>query len=374
MIRIEIDKNNRDFRNFHVNKIFKTIKQLLAYELYNFPKAQEYNILLWVYFNLFKILMSSTSELRGIIQEYNSELEHNMPLIKLTIADYKNKKYINHEDLKKICIENSLEGSLSTKQKCITLIENHLDLNTHKSISIIKKMKTKILNKILEKIFLNFYSSTWDNPKKIKNYDRYDFVAKHRLKTCPYCNMGYILIGKDKNKKKGLRPDIDHFFPKSIYPYLAMSFYNLIPSCVVCNRTKGSKDTFKDELLSPYEIDNNAVKFTYRPSKVNFNQVQKRHFKFQTFSIEVITNDENSNNYFKLDKLYIQHKDIVQELLIKKTIYTKSYIDELKKNFYFTDDEIYRFLLCNYKENDKFNKRPLSKLIRDISEELGLLK
>ena len=60
------------------------------------------------------------------------------------------------------------------------------------------------------------------------------------------------------------------------------------------------------------------------------------------------------------------------ELLIKKAYYPKSYIEELKK-FDFTEDEIYRYLLCNYKKNEDLHKRPLSKLIKDISEELGIL-
>ncbi len=57
--------------------------------------------------------------------------------------------------------------------------------------------------------------------------------------------------------------------------------------------------------------------------------------------------------------------------LIKKVYYPKSYIDELKK-FKFSEDEIYRYLFCNYKKDEDFHKRPLSKLIKDISEELNL--
>jgi hypothetical protein len=185
--------------------------------------------------------------------------------------------------------------------------------------------------------------------------------------------MGYILISKrDKKKENALRPQIHHFFPKSIYPYLAMSFYNLIPSCKVCNHTKGSKDTYRDELLSPYEIKNNTFQLTYRPRNINFRQIKKRKYNVnKSFEIEFKKIDKHSNKYFKLDKLYEQHKDVVLELLVKRTIYSKSYIAELKKNFHFTDDEIYRFLFCNYKDSAEYNKRPLSKLIKDITDELG---
>jgi hypothetical protein len=71
--------------------------------------------------------------------------------------------------------------------------------------------------------------------------------------------------------------------------------------------------------------------------------------------------------------LYKQHKDIVIDLLMKKAYYPKSYIEELKNNFNFTDDEIYRYLFSNYKQDKDLHKRPLSKLIKDISQELGII-
>ena len=74
----------------------------------------------------------------------------------------------------------------------------------------------------------------------------------------------------------------------------------------------------------------------------------------------------------ELEELYKQHKDIVLESLIKKAYYPESYIKELSK-FGFSKDEIYRYLFLNYNQEDDLHKRPLSKLIKDISQELGLL-
>lgn len=59
-------------------------------------------------------------------------------------------------------------------------------------------------------------------------------------------------------------------------------------------------------------------------------------------------------------------------LLVKKIYYPKSYIKELKR-FGLSEDEIYRYLVCNYKKKEDLHKRPLGKLINDISEELDLL-
>jgi len=57
---------------------------------------------------------------------------------------------------------------------------------------------------------------------------------------------------------------------------------------------------------------------------------------------------------------------------VKKVYYPQSYIEELSK-FGFGQDEIYRYLLCNYRKEEDLHKRPLSKLIKDISEELKLI-
>ncbi len=58
-----------------------------------------------------------------------------------------------------------------------------------------------------------------------------------RVKVCPYCNRMYTTTLFGENK---IRPDFDHFYPKSKYPYLAVSLFNLIPSCSMCNTKKGN--------------------------------------------------------------------------------------------------------------------------------------
>ena len=85
------------------------------------------------------------------------------------------------------------------------------------------------------------------------NYSHYretvlvDVARKLNVKTCPYCNMQYTLYANEmvsgkKAKTDGLtRFQFDHFFDKLHYPMLSMSFYNLIPSCSICNQGKSAK-------------------------------------------------------------------------------------------------------------------------------------
>jgi len=353
MIPIKIDDKNIDFRNLHLEKIERKIKARLLCKKKSYSvELFEYKVLEWIDRRLKDILIGNS--IRIIIQNFNDFIG---TFTNTTISP--NDKTITIEKLKQICKEKNIRGfSGKNRNELITLVNSNIGLSG------------EIFND-LKYIFEDFYKNEWD---KIEDYDRYTFVTKHNLKTCLYCNMGYILISKrDTKKQNGLRPEIDHFFPKSKYPYLAMSFYNLIPSCQICNHTKKDKDTYEDGLLSPYEIDANTFQLTYIPKNINFFQIKKRKYNTnKSFEIKFKKIDKHSNKYFKLDKLYEQHKDIVSELLIKKTIYSKSYIAELKKNFHFTDDEIYRFLFCNYKNSEEYNKRPLSKLIKDISKELNL--
>jgi len=378
MIQIKIDKKNVNFRDLHFDKVHSELEELLKNE--KCTTTFEYEILKWIEDNLEKILLSTTNDLRKVIQNFNLFIDRYNDEVYLTLSNIsleKSKKVlrtISLENLKKVTDYNE-SNNIDNSSKKEIYIKRLMNINSA-TIPIPNEFRFKVLkeriNFKLSKIFIDFYSKEWD---KIKGYDRYTFVSKHNLKTCPYCNMGYILLSKrDENKKNGLRPEIDHFFPKATYPYLAMSFYNLIPSCKVCNHTKSSKDTFVDGLLSPYEINSSTFKLTYTPKNMNFLQIKKRKYNFNSFDIKFKKIDEHSNSYFKLDKLYEQHKDVVLELLIKRTIYSKSYIEELKRNFHFTDDEIYRFLFCNYKESDEFDKRPLSKLIKDITDELGFVR
>ena len=127
------------------------------------------------------------------------------------------------------------------------------------------------------------------------------------------------------------------------------------------------------EWLNPYDIQKNSFRFTYQPNSIDFSIVEKEKYDFDNFEIEIRGSHQNNVELFKLEELYKQHKDIVLELLIKKAYYPQSYKEELEKSFGFTQDEIYRYLFSNYNQDEDLHKRPLSKLVRDISEELGLL-
>lgn len=213
----------------------------------------------------------------------------------------------------------------------------------------------------------------YDSDKK--KYSAYEFVSLINLKTCPYCNRNYIsIIDKKYTHQKKTRPELDHFHPKSIYPFLAVNYYNLIPSCSTCNKLKSDDDSLR--LMNPYDEAIKKIEITYWLNDMKFyNVTSLKDISFESeksITIE-IDNITPSHNYaFQLDNLYQEHRDVVIELILKYINYPKSYIDELSK-FGYSPEEIYRFIFSNYYNDEDLSKKPLSKLIKDIATELTLL-
>ena len=218
--------------------------------------------------------------------------------------------------------------------------------------------------------------------KKYKNfttkkdeYDAYDLAKKLNVNVCPYCNINstYTVIKEDD--KKITRPEFDHFYDKATNPILALSFYNLIPSCHTCNSTlKGSEEFSLKSHLNPYSDSFDEV------AKFNLKiRDSKFYHSVDGFEVKLETEDERATNNiksFELDTLYQNHKDIILELIQKEAIYNESYLDELLTQYEGTlfknREDLQRLISGGYVSDDEIGKRPLSKLIKDISEELGL--
>ena len=206
-----------------------------------------------------------------------------------------------------------------------------------------------------------------------QEFDKFEFIERINIDTCPYCNRNYIYYLSKAGK---IKPQIDHFYPTNIYPFLALTFYNLIPSCQTCNGfgAKEGNDPLLVNLVNPYLIENYNFKFTYKINHINFlNPLYDKN------SVEVRFRHQltGHTNIFKLDKLYQQHSDHVLELVIKSKVeYSSKYRTYLHsyKGLKFNDDEIDRMILGNYSKVDEIHKRPLAKMYQDIGIELGLIK
>ena len=211
---------------------------------------------------------------------------------------------------------------------------------------------------------------------KKKEYDAYDLAKRLNVNVCPYCNINSTYTVVKENDKKIIRPEFDHFYDKAKYPILALSFYNLIPSCHTCNSSlKGIEAFSMQKYLNPYADSLDKVaKFHLQIENSKF------YHSIDGFIIKLETEDERAKNNiecFELNALYQNHKDIVLELIQKNTIYNESYLDELLTQYEGTlfknREDLQRLISGGYVSDDEIGKRPLSKLIKDISQELGLV-
>lgn len=282
-----------------------------------------------------------------------------------------------------ICIKNNLEIILGANPNELKKIIKYFQIKYSYIAKKYEKKESKApIYTIIYNIFVdNGYDTYLSKTETTKEYDAYKLVEKIGIKTCPYCNRSYISFVKNDDKKT--RPQLDHFYPKAIYPFLACSFYNLIPSCSACNHMKSDDDSFKDEkngdLIHPYNVKDSDFTFSYTLNDLKITEIfdtNKKDINFEyeeSIGISLNTKYSQNNEYFQLQEIYQNHIDIVIELILKEINYPKSYIDELIENDFGTEEEIYRFIFSNYLENDKLHQRPLSKLTRDIVKELGIL-
>jgi hypothetical protein len=217
----------------------------------------------------------------------------------------------------------------------------------------------------------------------------YNLFKKLKINTCPYCNDNFthtIIKNKDKTSKgldkRILRPDLDHFYDKGTHPYLAVSLYNLIPCCTVCNsRLKLSKNFTVGSHVNPYlEGFGNDVKFNVKVNDITFFQGNSEkcnvNFKFSDINNPITKKACNNIKDFKLKEIYSLHKDYIYELIHKSMIYSDDYLDDLYKQYEGTifknREDLIRMVAANYIDDEDLHLRPLSKLTKDVIEQLGL--
>lgn len=225
-----------------------------------------------------------------------------------------------------------------------------------------------------------------------KSEKPYTTLLKINYNTCPYCNRQYVHTYVSLEPEPGrMRATLDHFYSKSDYPYLALSLYNLIPSCYSCNSSlKLAKKFTTKTHIHPYANSfDNIVKFSINFKKIADAQEYIAKFYENPDYLEIDFNylvDIDSDDYtraegnisaFHLKNIYNFHKDQVIELLQKFVLLSSGYPQDVASRYpkLFNDEnDIKRMIVGNYLENDKFHKRPFSRLISDLCEEIGFKK
>jgi hypothetical protein len=223
------------------------------------------------------------------------------------------------------------------------------------------------INIILNKIF--DYNKFVNGSGYFKKWNAYDLAKKLDVNVCPYCNRLYTATIVS-NSMKITRPEFDHYLRKSKYPYLALSFFNLIPSCKVCNsQLKKEVELPIDKDHHPYlKIDNRQLIFSF-----DLNNLDVLSGKSE--ELEVTFNKKNAGINFdgKLKEIYNGHSDIVADLIYKRHIYSDELVEEI--NELIPDDkiskkEIIRSLFAMPINEKEIVNLSLGKLKTNIMKEL----
>jgi hypothetical protein len=208
------------------------------------------------------------------------------------------------------------------------------------------------------------------------------------IKACPYCNANLTLVvdietykrnwkghKKGEVRERSAKFDIDHYYPTSLYPYLSISFYNLIPSCTNCNRSKSNNPANFYLFHEGNDLDVFSL-------SIEENSITKYWQTKDRNDLKIIINcfsdaiSENHQELFKIKEIYDSQLDVAEELLHIKDAYDKCSKENLINEFrdLFNDPKmIDQLLIRNYTNPEDIHKRPLAKFTQDIGRQLRII-
>jgi 5-methylcytosine-specific restriction endonuclease McrA len=280
----------------------------------------------------------------------------------LTVYVLKRTEKYGCNELKQELTEEYIKEILEKEPESICQIQSRRE----------ERINSLLIKNYKEKKIKVFDYDSWIkvNEGKKNKYTAYTLADNLDIRTCTYCNRLYTKTVKGK-KNKITRPEFDHWLPKQKYPLYALSFYNLIPSCHVCNsNVKGSKDFTLEDNIHPYIDKVSGIQFSYYNKKLD-------KYKFQIKGSN--KKEKNTIEALQLHEIYKTHEEEIEDLVLIKKRYSESYINSLKtilksNHSKISTDEIYRLAFGVYYSDEDFHKRPLSKMKKDILKELNIIK
>lgn len=289
-------------------------------------------------------------------------------------------------------MENPSNSNFIKFLKELKSIENLAIIENTDMLNLIDKFHQANLSeedlKILKEIFNYKYFSELEPPK----WSRHQLLTSLGVKVCPYCQRNYItsytLEENKEDKVEKTTADLDHFYPKKDYPFLALSLYNFIPSCSICNsrmklkKTTYDKDNKKNSIVYPYTDSFKGI------FKTNNQLLEVLLGSRDTFEVSIDDQGDSKTqatiDMFKLDKVYKEaHNEYLLHMMESIKNKPESYLKSIAEFFIKEDsqdkEELEKIILANLKaivlEPYRFkikNGEPLAKLTQDILKEFDI--
>lgn len=267
----------------------------------------------------------------------------------------KNKKYF-YNDIEYYLWKEIIEKLIMGKEIIEKLIMEKEIIENKTSIKWFLDRNKWFLDR--NKWFLNRYKNWWklgkDNDviKNVKTEFIQLFIKK--VKFCPFCwKVPLVYFSNEDTKNEIIKKleeqindneeinfdniindgrifDLDHFFPKEKYPYLALNFYNLIPICKWCNYKKLNEDPLKF-------INDNEWKKIFHPYfwwiYKEWNEIKIENEEFDN-KVTFLSDNEKENifktshsKFFKLSEIYLNSQDTLNDIK-----FIREKIEKIKTN------------------------------------------
>lgn len=238
------------------------------------------------------------------------------------------------------------------------------------------------------------------------SWSPYEYIKYLRLNVCPYCNRQYLTLFEGINKK--VRPDLDHFYCQSYFPYFSISIFNLIPCCKVCNQSikiakkfiRTTKSDISSNVLGNYSEILGLKKETEKKNRVYncIHPYNNEEFKdipifkaettngFDDYRVSIDFLSIYENNEKILDNLlafntldaYQIHNQFITKMIQSYQMYSTQYIEDMlnffedRKNKPLTKSDVYFLLFNNEYHLEMHSNQVLCKLTKDIMIQLGI--
>lgn len=231
------------------------------------------------------------------------------------------------------------------------------------------------INKVLLELFgynnfsaINLGIKDWEKVRSFNESARwspYTFVFWSGVRVCPYCNRQYITPVITK-KRKRMRADLDHFWPKSKYPIFSMSIYNLVPSCKFCNSSLKHEADPGIDAPHPYYEDYDQ----YFSFSITDKDSDNPKIIIDRFDNEI----KPLLDMFSIEDQYKFHGNVAKDFLIKTQLYQPKFIEALLQNSTYHDAYKLLPIIVGYPINrEKITEDALGKLKRDLAIHLHFL-
>jgi len=207
------------------------------------------------------------------------------------------------------------------------------------------------------------------------------------VKVCPYCNGEYVFAFKfDKgdfsSKAKGRKSPFDHYFPRSRYPFLGLSLYNLIPCCSRCNSLM-KRDIYDGLINMPHPYEADVTDSVHKGMK--FRVLASRPKAFSCCSIEDIDSvlfaerrngtfpaGKHWERLFKINDVYSNiYLGRAADAMCKSVGYTASYFEELRGKLAETGlpvGDVERLVYGASLRWQDINRTPFAKMTIDVHD------